>query len=245
MRISADLRVQITRDMPALPAAIEDAVEATWHAALRANPHLFNGRIFSADHLDTRRIDGHFTDYSRLVAQINRPDLAASLALRPLAVCGVTVFWQDGQRAVLFGQRSDRTSYQQGLWQLPPAGSIDAKAIDPDGSVDVRRALLTELHEEVGVPPDAVRVITPLCIVEHPETNVTDLGFALHTDWSAEAVLAAQARTGDTEYSSVQVVTLEDSERWLAEMGARVVPSAGRFLDIVRREPEGKQAVLF
>jgi 8-oxo-dGTP pyrophosphatase MutT (NUDIX family) len=172
---------------------------------LRANPHLFNGRIFSADHLDTRRIDGHFTDYSRLVAQINRPDLAASLALRPLAVCGVTVFWQDGQRAVLFGQRSDRTSYQQGLWQLPPAGSIDPKAIDPDGSVDVRRALLTELHEEVGVPPDAVRVITPLCIVEHPETNVTDLGFALHTDWSAEAVLAAQARTGDTEYSSVQV----------------------------------------
>ena len=71
--------------------------------------------------------------------------------------------------------------YQAGMWQLPPAGSVDADAVDEDGTVDVRRQLLAELREELGLLPEAVGAPQPLCIVEHPGSHVSDFGLGLIT----------------------------------------------------------------
>ncbi len=228
--IAADLTVQVTRDMPPLPPSVEAIVARSWRTAQADNPALFNGRIFSADHLSPHRIEGHWTEYRRALAQMNDPTLAPLLDLRPLAVCGVLLCWRDGQPAVLIGKRAPGTSYQQGLWQFPPAGSVDPKSGDPDGLVSPQQALLTELGEEVGLPPDCVRTITPLCVVEHPDTRVTDLGFALHTDLTAETVLAAQATCSDREYTDIHVLGLDQAREQLAAWGDAAVPSAALFL---------------
>ena len=219
--------------MPPLSRRLDAIVEQSWQAALDANPTLFNGRIFSADLLTPDLIRGHWSEYRRAVAQMNRPELAGQLGLRPLAVCGVLLCRHQGEPAVLFGKRSHHTSYQQGLWQLPPAGSVDAKAAGPAGSVDIRGALLTELHEEVGLAADCARAILPLCAIEHPGTRVLDLGMAIETDLAAETVLAAHAASGDREYSDMRIVRLDQALAFAT--ADDVVPSARWLLERVIR----------
>src|SRR5690348_4333049 len=126
--------------MPDLPAALEREVERLWQAASArvaagGAGRLFNGRVFSADSITPHLVTGHLTEFRRAVAQMERPELFAELGVRSLAVCGV-LQCADG---VVVGQRHRAAIYQAGMWQLPPAGSVDAGAVAADGSVDLRR----------------------------------------------------------------------------------------------------------
>ena len=104
----------------------------------------------------------------------------------------------------MVGRRHHAAIYQAGMWQLPPAGSVDAGAVGADGVVDLRRQLLSELQEELGLSADTVSEPRPLCIVEHPGSHVSDLGLALVTNLSAEAVLAAHRASGNAEYEEMR-----------------------------------------
>jgi hypothetical protein len=55
----------------------------------------------------------------------------------------------------------------------PPAPSAK------DNRIDIVAQLLTELHEELGMTPETVSHPQPLCIVEHGESHVLDLGIGL------------------------------------------------------------------
>jgi hypothetical protein len=237
--VAADLEVRIGRAMPALPSETELAVERLWQAAsLRVSAggagQLFNGRVFSADTITPHLITGHLTEFRRMVAQMERPELFAipgsspgtSLGVRPLAVCGVLRC----AGGVVVGRRHRAAIYQAGMWQLPPAGSVDASAVDDDGVVDLRRQLLNELQEELGLSSDAVDEPRPLCIVEHPGSHVSDLGLALATNLTAEAVLAAHRVGGNAEYQELLVVPEARLAVFLAEEGEAVVPPAREFL---------------
>ena len=82
----------------------------------------------------------------------------------------------------------------------------------------------------MGLPPDAVGEPRPLCIVEHPGSHVSDLGLALVTRLSAEAVLAAHRSMGNAEYEQVLVVPEARLAAFLAEAGESLVPPAREFL---------------
>jgi len=128
------------------------------------------------------------------------------------------------------GRRHRAAIYQPGMWQLPPAGSVDAGAVGEDGTADLRRQLLRELQEELGLPADSVGAARPLCIVEHPGSHVSDLGLALTTELSAEAVLAAHRSTGNSEYEQMRVVPQARLTEFLEEVGDALVPPAREFL---------------
>ncbi len=160
--IAPDVRVRVTRPLPALPDALEAEVERLWLAAqARTGGALFNGRVFSADTISPTLIEGHWTEYRRVVARMDRPDLAPGLAACPVAAGGMIVGGAGDERFVLFGRRPARAVYQPGEWQLPPAGSLDPGAADGAEVLPVRQ-LLTELAEELGLPPDAVEHPRPL-----------------------------------------------------------------------------------
>lgn len=162
--IAPDLRLHIVRGMPALPAALEAEIDRLWAVAqARMAGKLFNGRVFNADTLAADRLSGHWTECRRIVAQMERPELFAHLGQRPLAVNGIV----QGPGGVVFGQRAAGAVYQPGQWQLPPAGSVDAGAARPDGTVDPLAALIAELREELGLPPEAVQTPRPLATVKH------------------------------------------------------------------------------
>jgi hypothetical protein len=237
--VAADVAVRVGRVMPTLSPATELAVERLWQAASRrvavgGAGLLFNGRVFSADTITPHLVTGHLTEFRRIVAQMERPGLFADPPIkpedkplvRPLAVCGV-LRCADG---VVVGQRHPAAIYQAGMWQLPPAGSVDASAVGDDGVVDLRRQLLDELQEELGLSPGTVGEPRPLCIVEHPGSHVSDLGLALTTSLTAEAVLAAHRAGGNAEYHELRVVPEARLAAFLAEAGKILVPPAREFL---------------
>ncbi len=116
------------------------------------------------------------------------------------------------------------------MWQLPPAGSVDAGAVAEGGLVDLKCQLLGELREELGLWAEAVDEPRPVCIVEHPGTHVSDLGLALVTKVSAEAVLSAHRSAGNAEYEQIRVVPEACLAAFLAEVGQGLVPPAPEFL---------------
>ena len=146
--------------------------------------------------------------------------------MRSLAVNGLV----HGPDGVVFGQRPAGAVYQPGQWQLPPAGSVDDGAARPDGTVDVLAALFAELHEELGLPPDAVDQPLPLALVEHAGSHVLDLGIALRTALTAAQIRAAHAAWGNAEYAALEVVAMADLPGFLVRVAGHLTPQAPVFL---------------
>jgi hypothetical protein len=243
--VVADISVRVERSMPDLPVALDCEVERLWQATCKrvaagGAGRLFNGRVFSIDSFAPERLIGHLTEYRRVVAQMEQPALFAELGVRPLAVCGV-LRCADG---VVVGRRHRGAVYQGGMWQLPPAGSVDARAVGADGAVDLRRQLLSELREEVGLTADMVNEPQPLCIVEHPGSHVSDFGLSLVTTLNAEAVLTAYQAGANGEYEQIRVIARAELPAFLAELGEALVPPAREFLirvGLTNREAESSR----
>ncbi len=212
--VTPDLRVRVVRDMPELAADLSAAVDAVWHEEQqRLEGQLFNGRVFSADHITPSLITGHWTEYRRVVAQMRRPELHQALCVRSFAVGGV-ITSPDG---VVFGRRPGRSVYQAGQWQLAPAGSVDPGCARADGWVDVVAMLLVELSEELGLTQADVSDATPVALVEHAGSHVLDLGIALRTHLSASDILAIHTASGNGEYDPLVVVPHAELATFLAQ----------------------------
>jgi 8-oxo-dGTP pyrophosphatase MutT (NUDIX family) len=227
----ASVRVSVEREMPPLDASLEAEIDRLWDAAQLGMAaggagRLFNGRVFSADTITEAHIGGHMTEFRRIVAQMQSPALFEALGVRPLAVCGVLRC----AGGILVGRRHAGAIYQAGMWQLPPAGSVDAGAMRPDGSLDIAGQVLKELREEVGIDAAHVDVPRPLCLVEHPGSHVSDLGMAMSTSLSADEVLAAHRAAANNEYDPLLVVAEGDMEAFIVRVGADLVPPALEFL---------------
>ncbi len=238
--IHPQLRIRVTRSMPSLPAAVDARVEALWQAAIRrvslgGAGQLFNGQVFSADVITAREITGHMTEFRRIVAQMDSPSLEPELRVRPLAVCGV-VLCPDG---VVVGRRPSGAVYQAGMWQLPPAGSVDHHALRPDGEIDYGAQLLAELTEELGLEADCVSSPRLLCAVEHPGSRVTDLGISLTTAVPGPNVLTVHRTHGNGEYEPLLVVPVQKLSSFVAEADETLVPPAREFLFRLGLLPQG------
>ena len=225
--IDPDVDVRITRAMAPLPTPLDAEVDRIWAAAqIRMNGKLFNGRVFSADVITPRLICGHWTEFRRIVAQMHRADLYPLIGARPLAVGGVI----HGPDGVIFGRRPSGAIYQAGEWQLPPAGSVDPGALREDNRIDILAQLLTELHEELGMTPDTVSHPQPLCIVEHGESHVLDLGIGLTTRLTEPEIRAIHARDGNAEYDPLRIVPLPELPDFLAQSAPLLNHQAPVFL---------------
>jgi hypothetical protein len=228
--ITPTVEVRVTREMPPLSAELEAQIDRLWdRAAARVEAGgaapLFNGRIFTIDHLTPSRIDGHMTEYRRQVAQMEDNALYEQLGIRPLAVVGVTRC-ADG---IVVGRRHAGAVYQPNMWQLCPAGSVDADALRADGTIDLQFQILGELAEELGVTAE-VTDLKPLCLVEHPGSHVSDLGMAITLKLRDWEIISAHRVSGNREYQTVSVIS-EDRLDWFIDFaGATLVPPATLLL---------------
>jgi hypothetical protein len=229
--IRPDVEVRITSSMPPLQDALEARIDVLWAAASArvaagGAGQLFNGRVFSIDTIAPDRITGHLTEYRRLVAQVEDHTLFPELGIRSLAACGVL----SCSAGVVIGRRPAAAIYQPGMWQLCPAGSVDGGAARADGTMDYRAQLQTELQEELGIGPEALGAITPLCLVEHAGSHVSDLGMAVHTTLSPDEILAAHRTSGNGEYDPLRIVPISELSGFIEWAGNTLVPPAPVFL---------------
>ena len=175
------------------------------------------------------RIAGHWSEYRRIVAQMQDETLRTVVNVQNLAVCGILV----GPDGVLLGRRTSTALYHPGMWQLPPAGSVDGGAAIPGGA-DLHHALMLELREELGLGPDAVQGFRPLCMIEHPGSGVSDLGIALSTHLTHAELLAAHKAGGNDEYEMLISAPADRLLEQAAALGGAVAPPVPRFLHALR-----------
>jgi len=225
--VAADFVVRVDRAIPQLPIIVDAEVEQIWtRARTRSGGALFNGRVFSTDEIGPDLLSGHWTEYRRVVAQMERPDLFETLGLRPTAAGGL-LLCADG---VVFGRRPRDAVYQAGLWQLPPAGSLDPSAARTDGTVDVLATLFTELREEMGLDRSDIERTRLLCLAEHPGSHVLDLGIELVTKLDEPALRAAHGARGNGEYSELAVAPLTGLAAAIDDFTGAVTPQTLAFL---------------
>lgn len=225
--VEPDVRARAAGEPPRLSTALEAQIDRLWAVAqARTGGMLFNGRVFSVDAIAPHLLNGHLTEFRRIVAQMQQPELHEVLRVRPLAVCGVLCC----RSGIVLGRRPAGAVYQPSMWQLPPAGSVDAGALRPEGWIDLEAQLFGELREELGLERESIAECRPLCMVEHPGSHVLDLGFVLRTPLSAEAVLAAHARSGNGEYVDLEVVPFGSLTARVKPLGDVMVPPAAVFL---------------
>jgi hypothetical protein len=201
--LSPNVEVRAETAPPPLSAALESAVAALWRAEReRRGPQLFDGRIFSVAALARERVSGCFVPYRRLIAQRASPGLFAGLQVRPLGVSGLLV----SANGLVFGRRAAGLTDDPGRWELVPSGGVDPDCADASGKVDLRRQILAELAEEVGLDANDVAASGPFCAVEDGVSHVVDIGIALATSLSGDKVQASHARRGSPEYTEIAVV---------------------------------------
>lgn len=217
------MTIAVTGDMPPLDPATDSRIDAIWHDLCRHH-RLFNGRIFCVETTTPHRIAGHWSEYRRQMAQIADPALAPVLRLRCLAVCGV-LCCPDG---ILVGRREAGAAYVPGRWQLPPAGAVDHAAETPAGA-DWRRAILHELQEELGLHPDEIDRLQPLCLVQHP-SGVLDMGIRLDTRLPAAGILERHRTRGNAEYDRLLIHPAETLLHRLAQEGGPILPTLAPML---------------
>jgi hypothetical protein len=229
--VSPIVEVRIAREMPPIPPALDARIDAIWATASArveagGSGRSFNGQVFSIDAIAPDRITGHLTEYRRVVAQIEDHTLFSVLGVGTLAACGVLRC----SGGIVIGRGPPAAIYQPGMWQLCPAGSVDAGARRPDGTMDYRGQLLTELREELGLLPDAIGEVTPLCVVEHPGSHVCDFGMTVQTRLDPDAILESHRTRGDGEYDPLRIVPVSDLSDFINWAGAKLVLPAPLFL---------------
>ena len=203
------LQAHATRPMPDIPLATEAKVASAWAEALLASPRLFNGTVFSADTITAGRIEGHWTEYRRVLAQMRNPDLFEALRIRALAVNGL-LECADG---LVLGRREPGSIYQPGTWQSPPAGSVERRTESSlqGTEVDLSEQVLAECEEELGISARDVVVRCPVAAIEHPESHIVDVGILLQTHLSFAEIEVAWAASGNREYDRLSLLTYPEA----------------------------------
>lgn len=214
--LSPNVEVRADPRSPPLSADLEKAVTAAWDAERARRPGLTDGTLFSVDHFSAERITGRFVPYRHRIAQRARPELAAALAVRPLAVSGV-LMCADG---VVFGRRAAALTDAPGRWELVPSGGVEAQAMDTPadaaGRVNLRRQILAELAEEIGLDPGDVFGLELFCAVEDDDSGIVDIGIALASSLSAETVRRRHAERGSGEYVEIAIVAVSQVPGFVA-----------------------------
>jgi hypothetical protein len=166
-------------------------VDAEWVRALRRSPFLFDGPVLLADVIGENKLVLREANYRHVMALRADPALRRTLGLRPLAVSGVL----SCREGVVLGQRGAEVSQDPGHWELVPSGGVT----EPD----LEAQILAELHEEIGLGADQVRVGKPIGLIL--DEDVLDIVIPLGCDLAAADIMACHAARGSPEYARLTV----------------------------------------
>jgi 8-oxo-dGTP pyrophosphatase MutT (NUDIX family) len=153
-----------------IPQEFKDRIDEIW-AAKQMNRSLFESPIVSLVQYSPTHLIGELVDFSAWYACGVDPLLQKSLDIHPLAVTGRTI-WQN---KILIGKRSATLVAMRGVMECCPSGSIDQSSLSKEGIADLRRAIMSELEEEAGIPGSCVKSITSKDLYLSAESGVFDI----------------------------------------------------------------------
>lgn len=211
-----------------LPDDLESEVDTLWRREQeRRGKAIFNGRILSALDSTSQGIQCRVVEYRHLIAQRIRPVLYEVLRVRPVAVSGLFEC-ADG---VVFGKRGGTLTQDSGLWELVPSGGLGPDEVVLGGEIDYRSQIMTELYEEIGIDADAVSSVSPFCLVDDLDSHVLDIGIAMHSALSSDAVLRMHGATVSHEYEALQIVPLASVKEFAQDKSGQLVSVSAKLIE--------------
>lgn len=218
---SSETSIEVMVDVPNLGADLNQRIQDIWDAE-QANRGglLFDGKLFSVDHVSENQITGRFVPYRSLIAQRVDPSLFEALKVRPLAVSGLLRC----ASGIVFGLRGDGLTQDGGLWELAPSGGVDGDSINGDGYVDLTRQIGVELSEELGLSLSQVTNVKPFCLIEDTDSHVFDVGLELCTDLGETDVRAAYENKASDEYEALNFVREDEVADFVDRQDKDVLP---------------------
>lgn len=160
-----DGRFQVNVEKSHAPAHLSREMELLWEEKCRANPRLFNGKIFRYLSFGKEGLAGEFADYKNYLV---------GGQVTPVSVSGV-VHTED---AVLIGKRSSHVSFSNGLLETPPSGTIDPDA-QVGRHIDIVRQIGKELFEETDLTEEDILGITPFALIEDKKARLWEIAFSI------------------------------------------------------------------
>lgn len=211
---------------PGEPPPAAPMVLKRWEEMCQSIPRLFNAPLLSVTSIDRPDATIHCRrdTYQRLVVQ---PEVQTGV--EQLSVTGVLIARNDqGQRCLLLGQRSSETRMYAGMWELGPAGGVDAP--DPPSRAlthdDLVEELVREIREETGLDV-AGRAAAALGIIHDPQAHSYDLTFLMdlgeipdtsHDNW---------------EYKHIQWLPFADIRQFLTTPDEEIIPPTRLLLQLL------------
>ncbi|MFI4897313.1 MAG: hypothetical protein ACIARR_05765 [Phycisphaerales bacterium JB059] len=224
--VSGELTIEISDAIVEIPPPIAHATEQRWGELLDQNPRHFDGPILAIESFDahTNTIHARREGYKRLAVQPH-----VETGVRVLSVTGmITALDEHGRACVLLGQRSPETRVHGGLWELAPAGTLDAPApgVSTIGADAARAQLRTELLEELGLELDLAPARPIALIVEGPGCSV-DIVMRLETGVPIETLGLS---TDAWEYTHVRWLALAEAPVFAGGHAGELIPSTFNML---------------
>jgi hypothetical protein len=203
-RFSPSTRIEVLDPAADFPESVESEVARIWESLVscRTGGAPFDGNIVSAVDIAPDIVRVRTVKYRYFAAQKARPELFATLRVRPVAVSGL-LECADG---VVFGRRSLAMMQNGGKWELVPSGAIDAARADEAGVVDYRAQILIELREEIGLVAEAVCSLTPFCVIDDGDSHVLDVAIAIRSVLTADQICRAHRESATNEYDELRVI---------------------------------------
>jgi hypothetical protein len=194
-----------------LTESVQHRVDSAWRQACAVNPTLFDGGIFSPHRIEedvdgwVKLIEGRVVPYSWYEACRFDRALGDELGLLVMGVSGF-LLCADGAVA---GHRSTVAS-GTGVIELAPAGTIGRSDVI-DGKVDVRRCILIELYEELGLKSeDLSSPPLPFALIEDDTTRVADIALRMHTPLGFAQIVAIHEKQSGREYDRLSLASTVD-----------------------------------
>ncbi|MBS4168288.1 hypothetical protein [Parachlamydia sp. AcF125] len=197
-----------------LSQEIRHAIDQEWERESHIRP-IFNGKIFNVLACNQRTLRGQFVEYKTYLAKLRNSALSPFLPLRILGVTGIT----EWRNKILIGKRSKNVTLYPGHYEFAPAGGIGLEALRGN-QLDLKKQILLELEEEVGIGAHSVDGINPWILAHNEEGG--DYQIYLKIKLKAESSFAEISP--NPEYASCQWVEKDQLRAFFLKEACPVVP---------------------
>lgn len=163
-RLAPDSRIRILIDQAEPPPATPEVLRC-WDRMKRAIPRLYNAPLLSVTGIDAAQgiIHCRRDTYQRLVVQPQVECGVEQLSVTGILIAGKRIGHEE---CLLIGRRSSQTRMYAGMWELGPAGGVEApeaavQELDHDA---LMHELVREVREEAnldiaGCPARAIGIV--------------------------------------------------------------------------------------
>lgn len=216
LHLNSGIKVEVIERDKDIDQGVRKEVDRIWsEESKNKEKTLFNEKILSMIKFDGKTMTSEYVDYKYAIAQLINPDLSKKIKIQPVGITAITV----ANNHFLIGKRSCRVAVYPGKYEFAPAGTISPHVLK-GAEVDLKRQLLIELREEVGIDPTQVIEAIPTLLIKDPKLGYVEVCYRIEVEPSAMSLTSFSKE----EYEEMMWLGLKDLKTFIHKHRQECVP---------------------